>query len=189
MTRDPCIITSASVSNEVVNVANKRSRYGASLARQDQVGTSLYSLKLILLAWGFIPPRTASRKALVALIQDVLVQFGIQEGQWVFDPEVPDTIEAVLLPMLYSRKVPKNDIYQVLQAFRHGEDAGSGKLGTYGGMVDANGAILNVNSLAAAGDTWRQNTAESMEATARGDFDEGWTQFVQGWDDFWSGNF
>jgi hypothetical protein len=140
----------------------------------------------VALSWGYCPNANSSVKDLQHFLKRCLIEVSKNQGQWNFDPEVPDDYLSVLMPALISRGVPKNDIAQVMQAVMGTPGVGSGSGGT---VVGPDGSTATIEDAAASGDTWAQNTAEWWEDTWAGDWDSGWTNWQQGWSDFWSGNF
>jgi hypothetical protein len=139
------------------------------------------------LAWGYCPNANASVKQLKHFLKRCLIEVSKNQGNWNFDPEVPDDYYSVLMPALISRGVPKNDIAQVLNAVMN--EAAIGSTAATATVIGPDGQMATITDAAASADTWAQNTAEWWENTWSGDWASGWTNWQQGWADFWSGNF
>ena len=159
----------------------------ANKKNKQRPGRSYYKLFLqaTALAWGFVPGAKASIKDLKMFIKRCLINIARNDGRWEMDPEVPDDFLSLIIPALVSRNVPYNDVEQVLNVAM-GIDPSGGTAGMY---VGPDGSMITVADTAATGDGWAQNTAEWWNATWAGDWETGWTNFQQGWNDFWAGNF
>jgi len=135
--------------------------------RNGQSSGKYYRLYLFqtLVSWGFVPPLNATVKVLRSMLETALIQLSIAEGTYEMDPEIPDNEITGLIPALSSRGIGKADVANVLGLARAGGD-----------------------------DSWTENTQAWWNSTwgLNGedvDWNEGWNQFCQGWDDFWAGNF
>jgi len=151
-----------------------------------QGGRNYYKLYLyqVLVSWGFVPPFDATVKQLKQLIQTALVQLSVKKGTYEMDPETPDSELAGLIPAMASRGVGMADITNVIALARSGGAA----------LMGSDGELTTLGDAAAENDSWAENTQSWWDSTwglngATVDWNEGWNQFCQGWDDFWAGNF
>lgn len=147
--------------------------------------TNYYRLFLyaVITSWGLVAPIGASVATLKKVIVDGLMKLSVQEGHFNFDPEIPDSEMSVLIPALASRGVGQADILNIVQAARTGGTA----------LISSDGQIT-MGDAAATSDSWQENTNDWWNSTwglngQNVDWNEGWNQFCQGWDDFWAGNF
>jgi len=154
--------------------------------RNGQSSGKYYRLYLFqtLVSWGFVPPLNATVKVLRSMLETALIQLSIAEGTYEMDPEIPDNEITGLIPALSSRGIGKADVANVLGLARAGGAT----------LVGVDGELTTIGEAATQNDSWTENTQAWWNSTwgLNGedvDWNEGWNQFCQGWDDFWAGNF
>lgn len=147
-----------------------------------------FLLQVMCMALGYFPPEKLSVAKLKLFLRRAVAEIARKHDNAGFrDPEIPSDYLNMIYMVLPTRGIPDNDISQVVNHVYYDQGNGFAPAGGY--VAGPDGQLANVSQVAASADSWAQNTAEWWENTISGDWESGWINFQQGWNDFWSGNF